>query len=373
MKGKVLIVYGGKSVEHDISVITAMQTMKFLPKEYEFLPVYIDRVGKWWIGDNLRDIKIYSNFAKMSKKSHQVTLVFGQNALFEIKKNKLFKVCDIFSVLNCCHGNVGEDGALQGALKCCGVATTSSGVTSSALCMDKSFMKDIFQANDIPSPTYVYFDRCAYERNAEKIVKEAESKIKYPMIVKPANLGSSIGISVCKTRKELTEALNLAFKFDSKILIEKLVENLKEFNCACFKFVRDYFSSAVNEVKNKKEIYTFEDKYLAREGKNQEVRNGIAKKVQTLTELVYKRFDCKGVVRVDFLFDEKNDKLYVNEINSIPGSLAFYLFKDVPFKDLIGALVKQSVVDYSNENALIKTFDSDALKLFEKVSISLKK
>ena len=169
---------------------------------------------------------------------------------FEIKKNKLFKVCDIISVLNCCHGNIGEDGALQGVLKCCGVATTSSGVASSALCMDKSFMKDIFQANDIPSPTYVYFDRCAYEKNAEKIVKEAESKIKYPMIVKPANLGSSIGISVCKTRKELTEALNLAFKFDSKILIEKLVENLKEFNCACFKFGRDYFSSAVSEVKN---------------------------------------------------------------------------------------------------------------------------
>lgn len=373
MKGKVLIIYGGKSVEHDISIITAMQTMKFLPNEYDFLPVYMDRDGKWWIGDNLHEIKIYSNFHKMCKKKRQVTLIFGQNALFEIRKNKFFKICDIVSVLNCCHGNVGEDGALQGALKCIGVASTSSGVTSSALCMDKIFMKDIFKANDISSPEYVCFDRCTYEKNAEKTIRETERKIKYPMIVKPANLGSSIGISVCKNRNTLIEAIDLAFKFDCRILVEKLVENLKEYNCACFKFGRDYFSSSVNEVKNKKDIYTFEDKYLAKEGKNQEIKNGISKKIQTLTELVYKKFDCKGVVRVDFLYDEKNDKLYVNEINSIPGSLAFYLFKDVPFKDLLGALIKQSVIDFSKENALIKTFDSDALKLFEKVSVGLKK
>lgn len=373
MREKVLVVYGGKSVEHDISIITAVQVMRHLPKEYDYIYIYIDRDGIWWTADNLQDIKIYANFTKNARKLRQVTLFLGQNTLFEVHNGKIKKQHKVSAVLNCCHGNIGEDGALQGVLKTCGIPSTSAGVTSSAICMDKAFMKDILKANDILSPTYVYFDRCAYEKSAEKIVKNIESKLKFPLVVKPANLGSSIGISVCKDRTQLVQAVKLAFEFDNKILVEEMVQNLKEFNCACFKFGRDYFTSHVNEVKNKQEIYSFEDKYLTEKGLNAENKGSVSKKIKLLTEKLYKLFDCKGVVRVDFLYDEAEKKLYVNEINSIPGSMAFYLFEDIPFKDLLGAVLKQSILDFKQEQNLIKVFDSDALKLFEKVDLALKK
>lgn len=164
----------------------------------------------------------------------------------------------------------------------------------------------------------------------------------------------------------------LAFEFDKKVVIERFVENLKEFNCACFCYKGNFYPSKVNEVTNKSEIYTFEDKYLSENAKNQEADKKLSKKIQTLTEKVYKLFDCKGVVRVDFLFDEKANELYVNEINSIPGSLAFYLYKDIAFKDILTSMIDESKFLHASNNT-IKSFDSDALKIFDSVAKTYKK
>lgn len=373
MKKKILIVYGGKSVEHDISIITAIQVFRQMPKEFDVILTYIDRNGLWWIGDNFSQIEIYSNFHKKAKNLKQVTLILGDKIVAIKKKNKFIPKYNVEAVVNCCHGNIGEDGSVQGILKACDIPSTSSGVTSSAICMDKIYMKDIFKANDISSPEYVSFDKCTYEHSKSKIIKNIESKIDFPLIVKPANLGSSIGITVCHDLKELDSAIELAFEFDNKILIEKLVENLREFNCACFQFKGEYFLSSVNEVKNKKEIYSFEDKYLSKSGDNQEVEKLLSNKIKTLTEKVYKLFDCKGIARIDFLYDEKQKILYVNEINTIPGSLAFYLFKDITFKDLLISIIEQSKIDYNNQKRLVVNFDSDALKIFENVESLYKK
>ena len=245
-------------------------------------------------------------------------------------------------------------------------------MTSMALCMDKAFMKDIFKANGINSPHYVTFKELDYKGNKAKLVKQIGSKVSYPLVVKPSNLGSSIGISVCKTEGELDNALMLAFEFDKKVVIERFVENLKEFNCACFCYKGNFYPSKVNEVTNKSEIYTFEDKYLSENAKNQEADKKLSKKIQTLTEKVYKLFDCKGVVRVDFLFDEKANELYVNEINSIPGSLAFYLYKDIAFKDILTSMIDESKFLHASNNT-IKSFDSDALKIFDSVAKTYKK
>lgn len=373
MKEKILVLYGGKSVEHDISVITAMQVLKNLPKQYDYLPVYIDRNGLWWTADNLDNINIYSDFDKLSKNKCQISLLLGQNILLKKKKNKFVESEKILTVLNCCHGNIGEDGSVQGLFKVCGVAQTSPSVTSSALCMDKAFMKDIFKSNSIESPEYVCFDICTYQKMKEKKLKEIVSKIKFPLIVKPANLGSSIGISFCKDEKELEDALSLAFEFDKKVVVEKMIENLKEFNCACFFYKQNCFLSKVAEVTNKKEIYSFEDKYLSKASKSNEADARLSKKIKALTEKVYRLFDCQGVVRVDFLYDCKSEKVYVNEINTIPGSMAFYLFKDVPFKDLMGSVIEQSLSSLQEDEDLTKSFKSDALKLFADVSTSIKK
>lgn len=373
MKEKIAILFGGESVEHDISVITAIQTMKFLPNEYSYLPIYIDKEGAWWSADNLDDVKIYQNFSKRAKRKRRVSLVLGESELLVRKNGKYIHFCNLMAVLNCCHGHIGEDGCVQGLFECCGVAQTSGLVTSSALCMDKVFMKDILKANDIISPKYVSLHKCEYAKMKQEKLKEIEKALEYPLIVKPANLGSSIGISICKNLEELEASVDLAFEFDEKVLVEVLVQNLREFNCACFAFRENLFTSTVNEVKNKTTIFTFEDKYLSERSANKEVDKALAKKVSKLTEKVYKLFDCKGVVRVDFLYDEKEKILYVNEINAIPGSLAFYLFKDVPFKELLRAIIEEGLSERDKKRRLKKTFESDALKIFEEAKFENKK
>lgn len=373
MKEKIAVLFGGVSVEHDISIITAVQTMKFLPAEYSYVPIYIDKEGAWWTADNLSDVKIYQNFKKQAKGKKRVSLVMGESELLVRKNGKYVQFCRIATVLNCCHGRLGEDGCVQGAFECCDVAQTCCGLTSSAICMDKVFMKDIFKANGIPSPSYVSLHKCEYEQNRQSKLKDVEKSLSFPVIVKPANLGSSIGISICENSEDLEDAISLGFSFDEKILVEEAVQNLREFNCACFSFREDLVTSTVNEVKNKTNIFTFEDKYLSEHSKNKEVDKALSKKVSKLTEKVYKLFDCKGIVRIDFLYDEVSKVLYVNEINSIPGSLAFYLFKDVPFKELLRAIIEESFAQKDKQNRLVTTFDSDALKIFEEVKIEAKK
>ncbi len=373
MKEKVAILFGGVSVEHDISIITAMQTMKFLPSEYSYIPIYIDKEGLWWTADNLDDVKVFQNFRKRAKRKRRLSLLLGESCLLVKKNGKYVHFCRISTVLNCCHGHIGEDGCAQGLFNCCDVAQTSCDVTSSALCMDKVFMKDVLKANDIPSPQYFSMHKCEYEQSKSEKLKEIEKKLSFPVIVKPANLGSSIGISICENSSSLEEALCLAFEFDEKVLVETVVQNLREFNCACFEFRGNVFTSSVNEVKNKTNIFTFEDKYLSDHSENKEADKKLSKKVSSLTESVYKLFDCKGVVRVDFLYDENEKQLYVNEINSIPGSLGFYLFKEVPFKELLRAIIEESFSERDKRRRLLKTFDSDALKIFDEAKVPSKK
>ncbi len=367
MKEKFLIIYGGKSVEHDISVITALQVMRNLPDGYDFLPVYIDRDGIWWTAENLNEINIYDNFHKHAKKPTQVTFSVGENLLLLKRHKKFLPYVKVKAVLNCCHGATGEDGCLAGLLNCCFVPYTSCDVVSSALCMDKAVMKDILKANKISSASYLVLKYQQYD--IENVLK----KVKFPVIVKPSTLGSSIGITVCKNKKQFVEALDLAFSFDHKVLVEKLVENLREFNCACFMLKEHLFTSFVNEVTNKGEIYSFEDKYLASETNSHEAEKNLAKKIKMLTEKIYNLFDCSGVVRVDFLYDEKEKVLYVNEINSIPGSLGFYLFKDLPFKELVCGIIDQTLLKEQEEKKLVKTFPSQALKIFQSASCHTKK
>ncbi len=367
MRKKCLVVYGGKSVEHDISVITALQAVRFLPKNYEPILVYIDKNGIWWVGDNLSDLSIYQNFRKYVKGAKQVTFLLGEKILLAKKKNKFVHFCDVGVVLNCCHGRVGEDGCLSGIFEACEVPCSASGVMSAAVCMDKVVMKDILKANNIQTPEYVYFNKCSYDR--ARVLKH----IKFPLIVKPANLGSSIGISVCHDEGEFDDAVELAFSFDTKVLVEKLVENLREFNCACFRFHKEYFVSSAVEVTKKDEIFTFENKYIQRGGANKEVERALARKVKALTEQVYKILDCKGVVRVDFLYDEAAKTLFVNEVNTIPGSLAFYLFKEIKFPEILDAILTQSEDEMEEKENLITTFDSDAIRVFQDFSESVKK
>ena len=371
MKKNVLLIYGGESVEHDISIITALQASQNLGEIYKVIPVYIGRNGVWQLADNLTDAKVYGNFDRRAKNVRHATLVMGKPYLAIRKGKRYSKFIPVDFALLCTHGKFGEDGALQGVLESCHIPYSSANYKSSALCMDKIFMKDIFISRCIPCVESVAVDLKEYKENSKKVLSEVE-KLKFPVIIKPSCLGSSIGIKVCHNKEEFDDAINFSFQFDRRVLVEKYVKNMTEFNCACVHMNGEEKVSSVEEVKKEDEIFSFEEKYLnGGAKKSQKIDKNLAVKIKNLTEKIYKIFDLYGVVRVDYIFDNDKNKLYVNEINSIPGSLAFYLFKDLSFKDLLNILIEEGLERVKNEH-YISAYDSEALDVFEKLNLTYK-
>lgn len=373
MKKKILVVFGGKSVEHDISIITAFQVIKNMPKSFDFLPVYIDKFDLWWTAENLNEISTYADFDICARHKKQVSLMCGKNILMIYKHKKFIPFCEVDCVINCCHGGGGENGSLQGLFEMCHIPQTSSGACSCAQCMDKILMKKVLHSSDILSPKYVDFCKCEYEDDKAKCFDIVSKNLSLPVIVKPSSLGSSIGISVCESVEDFDNAFSLAFSFGEKILVEEVVQNLLEFNCAGLLYKGNVTTSKVGVVKKHKNIYTFDEKYLKKSEKIQFLTKDIEKSVKKLTEKTYKLFDCRGIVRVDFLFNEKENLLFVNEINSIPGSFSFYLFEKLPFSEMLRAMVEEAKANYEKSKSFITDFESDALDIFTENCERIKK
>ena len=352
---KIGIIYGGKSVEHDISVITALQTISNLSKKYKCIPIYIDGNGSWWSGDNLKNIGIYSDFDKKVKHRKQVCVDFN-NHLFIIGRKKVKVECCVI----CNHGLNGEDGTLSGVFELADIPYSCSGVLSSALSMDKVVTKILLEHEGIRTTNFCYFEENDLQEKEEQI-KEMIKEVGYPLIVKPANLGSSVGISVVRNEGELYEKLNIAFHFDKKILVEQYLEEAREFNCACFMYDREYYPSDVFEV-SKGDIFTFEEKYIDNRQEQKEIDENLVEGIKEVTQEVYKCCQCFGIVRVDYLF--KDGKLYVNEINNIPGSLANGLYKENYF-EVLDLVIQESINRKESKKEIKYSYESDVLKIFE--------
>ena len=226
------LIFGGQSVEHDISIITALQTMSGLDNKYNLIPIYITPQCKMVTADNLTDEKTYLNFAKNVKGLVDVAIPAGKSEILTIKKGKIKKKIKIDCALLCCHGHGGEDGNLQGLLELAQIPYTSCDPFSSALCMDKVATKIFLTNAHIPTPKYVSFDKSSYEANHEKILKEICDEISFPCIIKPANLGSSVGISICENEQEIECSVDEALQFDKKNIVEQYIDNAREFCCA---------------------------------------------------------------------------------------------------------------------------------------------
>ena len=368
MKDNIYIFFGGESVEHDISIITAMQVLKVYK---DLIPVYIGRNGVMHMAENLNDVKIYSNFQKLAKGVKDVSFVNGKPYLAVKRGGKYSKFLPVSFALLCTHGRFGEDGELQGILDSCHIPYSSSNSISCAICMDKIFMKDVLISRKIQTIKSYPLNFKEYLVNKEKVIKEIEREIKYPLILKPARLGSSIGIRVCKTALDLDEAVNFCAKFDDRILVEKYLSNIDEYNCACVHMNKEVVISEVQKVGKTSEVYSFEEKYLKNSVKNEEkIDKNLKKQIKNLTSKVYHVFNCFGVVRVDFIYDKDKGKLYVNELNTIPGSLAFYLFKNMKFKDLVICLIEEGK---ERREQFITAYDSEALEVFEKLNLDMVK
>ena len=381
MKIKVGVFFGGKSVEHEVSVISGIQALNAFNKEkYEAIPIYITKENEMYTGEAIADIGNYKNIPELLKKSTRIFFICEQGKLnmvqYPEKKfgNSVVDYIDVaFPVV---HGANVEDGSLQGFLRHYNIPLVGCDVTAAAVSMDKYVMKTVLKDNDIPVLDCVTLHVREYEKDEEAAYRKIENKIPYPVIVKPINLGSSVGIKVAKDREGLCEALQYAYEFGQKVLVEKAIMNLREINCSV---LGDYESAQASECEepiSSDEILSYEDKYVAG-GKGASEGMRTAKRelpanltpeqreeIRTLAVKTFQALDCNGVSRIDFMIDKDTDKVYVNEINSIPGSLAFYLWEIMgkPYEELLDDMVKLALKREREESNLMTSFESNILQ-----------
>lgn len=367
-----MIVFGGKSVEHDISIITGVQIVNACKGlGYNLYPVYIDRENKWrYVANN----PVAKDFLKANQ-FKPIQFMVGEKSLYYIGKfHRLKKLADIDFALLCLHGRSGEDGSIPALMDLSNIPYSSSNAISCGIAMDKCYMKDIFKANDIQSLPYIKVNKCEYEKNKDTILINLQSLLGSNLIIKPSNLGSSIGIAIAKNENELIKAIDFAFQFDNKLIIEKRLNNFVEVNVSvCHDKNNNIVASKCEYPTLKADLLTFEDKYMRKE----KVGNKLSKsyeqthlldidfenQAQSIAKEIYKIFDANGVVRIDFLYDKNENILYANEINSIPGSLAINLWlkSGVSYATTINNLIANGIKTHKEKNALILDFQSSVL------------
>ena len=391
MKIKLGVFFGGKSVEHEVSIITAMQAIENMDKEkYDIIPIYIAKNNKMYCGKLVGDIKSYKNVNNLIEQSTQITLAQKGDKVAIIRcEKKIFEdiVYDYIDVaFPIVHGTNVEDGTLQGFFKMFNLPYVGCDIIASAVGMDKYVFKCLLKENGLPIIDCKCFTADEYNESIQNIIESVESNINYPVIVKPVNLGSSVGIKIAKDRANLEDAVTDAFRYAKKILVERAVTNLKEVNCSV---VGDYElceASECEEPVKTDEILSFNDKYISGEGKicakksdtEKSMNAGVLKlpadisaetrsRIQDLSKKTFKVLGCTGVVRIDYIIDQDLNEIYVNEINTIPGSLSFHLWKATNLKyiDLLDKLISLALKRKREEQNITFSFESNILAGYE--------
>ncbi len=376
MKINVGVIFGGKSVEHEISIISAVEAMGYMDtNKYNVIPIYIDKDGTWYTGEHLKDIINYRDIELVKRYAKKVCLIRKDKSCI-LQSLGLFKktinIIDIVFPIG--HGLYMEDGSLQGYLNMLGVPYVGSGVVASAIGQDKVFMKQILSCNNIPTTNYIWFTSKEFSSNKKKVLEKINT-LSYPMYVKPANLGSSIGISRVTSEQELLSGIKEAIKFDNKIIVEEEIKHVKEVNISVLGTYDNLETSELEEINVNDEFFTFKEKYV--ENYSKVVKKG--KKVNPLLskEMVedlkeyaintFKAINARGVARIDFLIDDKTKKIYVSEINTMPGSLSLYLWlpKKKSQNELINDLINIAIEEYKNKQNLILSFNNNLLDKFD--------
>lgn len=382
MKLSVAVLFGSRSCEHDVSVITGIQALNALdPAQYDAFPVYIARDGAWYVGEQLKDIQFYPAFDASKVKKVLPTADGGKLMLLDPnEKRGLFQraekiVATADVALLAFHGMNGEDGTLQGMLELMDVPYTSSGVMGSAVGMDKIAMKQLFRGCGFPVLPDTWIDRAAWKKDRAGCVARIEAAVEYPVYVKPANLGSSIGIKRANDREGLIEALDVAAAFDRRILIEKGVEQRREVNCSVLGYGGEVRASELEMPLGGAELVDFNDKYgkRAKGGKGMQslariipapIPEETAARIRALSMDIFQALDCKGVVRIDYLLDDADGSVYVGEINTIPGSLAFYLWEPLGLKfgKMLDEMIRHALTAAADRRESVFSYKSDILK-----------
>ena len=379
------VLFGSRSCEREVAIISAVQLMNHVDTEkYDVIPVYISEQGVWYTGAPLRDIKNYTPFNPDMKGIDQVALdiTAGSGALIANRPAKgLFghPTQEVVARLEVCvivmHGLNGEDGTLQGMLELANLPYTSTGVAGSAIGMDKVMMKQFFRgAGTLPCLPDCWFTRSMFKADPEAVLNKVEAELGYPVFVKPANLGSSIGVSRADDREGLIDSLELAFDYDRRVLVEKGLDKPIELNCSVLGYDDDVTASPIEMPISGEQFLDFKEKYLASGGSKgmaslhrilpAPIEDSLRDHIQQLSCDIFRMLDCKGVVRIDYMFDKATEKVYITEINTIPGSLAFYLWENAGMKyaQLIDKLVESAMRAHEDRNLRNYAFTSDILK-----------
>ena len=365
---KVVVFFGGKSVEREVSVITGCQVIsKINPLLNKIYPVYINENGEFFYNENLQDIKSFKNLGDIKLK--KVCLLPNCKTLFWNKRGKLKKIDDIDVSINCCHGTGGEDGSLAGLLNIAGIPSISPGVLAGAVSMDKVASKIFFNGLHIKQIDYLTFSKTDFILNEQKLIDKVGS-FGFPVVVKPCSLGSSVGVKFCRDAVDLKEALEVAFEFDSEVIIERGLENFDEFFCSAFSLNGEIKVSEI-EKSGTKALLDFDEKYLVNKKRDfpAKINKALKTQIQTLTKTAYKSLKCSGIIRVDFLFDKATKTLFVNEANVVPGSLALGFWADrETLTDLIEKLMNQAKAKFTSNQKLQVNYSSNILENFESAS-----
>lgn len=378
------VIFGSRSCEREVCIISAVQLMNHVdPEKYDVIPVYISEQGVWYTGEALRRIETYQHFSADTRGVEQVWLdmTAGSGALLTTRPGKgLFGKPETVVVarLQACvvvmHGLNGEDGTLQGMLELANLPYTSTGVAGSAIGMDKIMMKQFFRGADLPILPDCWFTRSMWEKDRAAVLSAVEEKLGYPVFVKPANLGSSIGVSRADDREELADSLDLAFDYDRRVLVEKGLDKPIELNCSVLGYDDDVTASPIEMPISADKFLDFKEKYLAGGGSKgmaslhrilpAPIPEDMRDRLQQLSCDIFRMMDCKGVVRIDYMWDRATDQVFITEINTIPGSLAFYLWENagVKYSELIDRMVACAIRAHEDKNLRNYAYTSDILK-----------
>ncbi|QTA38347.1 D-alanine--D-alanine ligase [Thermosipho ferrireducens] len=369
MKKNIAVIFGSRSVEHEISIITAHQVLSAIDREkYNVIPIYISKDGQWYTGKCLEKIDNFKDTLKLEKKATPIKALNGLNGKLIVKtplKKFLIDVCILAT-----HGTYGEDGSLQGLCEVFNVPYTGSGILGSTVGMDKVISKIVLRSNNIPVVDFLHITDHEWRKNKDEFVKKCEEELGFPLYIKPALLGSSIGINKAKTREELFEAIETALLFGHKVIVEKAVENAREINCAVMGY-REPIVSVFEEILRKRDFFDYNEKYLSKgkDGKfsNHKIPANLNKKLEQMLKNVaistFKVLECYGNIRIDFLV--KNEEVYVSEVNTIPGAFAYYLWQasGLTFSQVIDNMISIAESVHKDKNRKVFSVETNVLSL----------
>ena len=388
MKTNIGVFFGGRSTEHEISVISASQAMHAINRDkYNVTPIYISKQGKWYTGDALFDVANYRDMATLLAKCQEVYMrpIYDDYNLSNTKK-PLFGsdvITRLDVVIPVLHGSNVEDGIFEGVLQTIGIPYAGCDVLASANGMDKITMKMILQACNIPVVDYVWFTDKQWFAKRDELIAQIEEKLGYPVIVKPANLGSSVGIGCAHNRTELIDKIDTAEQYSTRLIVEYMVKDLQEINCSVIGDCDEYQMSVLEQPLTSQDILTYTDKYMG----GTKGAKGMAasqkkfpadlpdvetKKIQFLAGETFRALSCHGVSRVDVMIEGKSErdasgcrKIFVNEINTIPGSLSFYLWEGsgIKFDEEMERLVQLALKRKREQGMKTVSYDQNIFSL----------